>query len=176
MTDQQFHEWVRGRKRALLLMDTSEFLIAAIAGMWGVQILFVDGWKAAEPVMLALHQITPFCSVVWHGAGLICVAILHLYSLWQQYRKPRRICIFAELLFFSFAWFSLLMAHLPVPSTFVVPVYILGSVFNYMRPAKCRRKGSSAITAKEGMQDADRPAGDVADCSNWYYRGVNRSV
>jgi hypothetical protein len=131
MSREDFERWRRRRKRWALLLDTSEALILLVTAMWGLQLLWVASPHVDEPISKSLLQVWPHVPLPFHGAGLIAVALVHLSGMKLDNTGLRRRMIMAQLLFFLYVEFSLVLAHIVAPGVFIVPAYILGCIVNY---------------------------------------------
>lgn len=127
-----------------MLLYSSELLLLWIVLAWGVQLLVVGTAVLIEPVSHALLETFPYMPVQAHGLLLAGCCVAHMAAICSARRDIRRYCIFAQFLFFVYAFTALVQARLPVPGMFICVVYASCAVLNWFSLLRVRAEVGNA--------------------------------
>ena len=103
------------------------------AALWGLQLIIFGRISGLEPVSNALRELTPWW---WfqppvHGALLLTVTACHVRAMYLDVAGRRRHCVAAEMVFYIYAWWALMLSHTYVPYFMIAAVYITFSFLNF---------------------------------------------
>jgi len=119
-----------------------EIFISFYAVGWAVQLIYVH--NPIEPISKSLWLATRGnIPIMVHGILLLCTAIMQVIAIYICNAKLKVITMFMEMMFFIFAWYSVIFTGLSVPAVTVLPVVIAFCIGNLIYNAIVEGKWDS---------------------------------
>jgi hypothetical protein len=138
MTSTEYRDRKLRYDRAKQLLDTSELMILCIVIVWGLMLAlsFLGTARGDAPLF---SSITPYIPMPIHGVSLLVLGAIHLTVIFANNTTWRRRCIGAQMLFFLYAAWTLVLHGRTGLELVGVLIYIVFSAMNFqslLRPLK----------------------------------------
>lgn len=128
-----------------ILLLSSENLIICFVMAWALQLIYLlrpgRSLVIIDTTSLALIDLHGRIPILYDGIGLLLAGLVHLASIRRGWKRTRCGCIFVEMLFLLFAWWSILLSRLMAPGVTILPVMIVFCMGNLLNQAIWRLGG-----------------------------------